>query len=128
MTIIARIVVLKSGKKRIINESRMKIEQTETFIENDIVVDGVKVGNVELCPERKEISRLVIYEPYQNQGYGTEVIKALVNQGYKSLWVRSDNERAIHVYKKCGFVKGETHMFEMRYMKEGETNDFYKFS
>lgn len=93
----------------------MKIEQTETFIENDIVVDGVKVGNIELCPERKEISRLIIYEPYQNKGYGTEVIKTLVNQGYKSLWVRSDNERAIHVYEKCGFVKGETHMFEMKH-------------
>lgn len=91
----------------------MEIEQTETFIENDIIINGTKVGNVELCPERHEIARLVIYEPYQNKGYGTQVVKQLVKEGYTSLWVRSDNTRAIHVYEKCGFVKGKTHMFEM---------------
>lgn len=97
----------------------MTIERVETFIENDIIVDGVKVGTVELCPERSEISRLVIFEPYQNKGYGTQVVEELVKQGYTSLWVRSDNPRAIHVYDKCGFVKGDTHMFEMIY-KESE--------
>lgn len=91
----------------------MTIEKTETFVEHDIIVSGIKVGTVELCPERNEISRLVIFEPYQNKGYGTEVVKELITQGYKSLWVRSDNPRAIHVYEKCGFKKGNTHMFEM---------------
>lgn len=92
----------------------MKIEKTETFIEHDIIVDDTKIGNVELCPERMEISRLVIFEPYQNKGYGTKVVKDLVKQGYKSLWVRSDNKHALYVYEKCGFVKGNTFMFEMR--------------
>ena len=91
----------------------MQIEKTETFEENDIIVDGTKIGTVELCSERHEISRLIIFEPYQNKGYGTQVVKELIAQGYKSLWVRSDNHRAIHVYEKCGFKKGETHMFEM---------------
>lgn len=91
----------------------MRIEKTETFIENDIIVNGTKVGTVELCPERMEISRLIIFEPYQNKGYGTQVVRELIAQGYKSLWVRSDNPRAIHVYEKCGFKKGKTHMFEM---------------
>jgi RimJ/RimL family protein N-acetyltransferase len=91
----------------------MRIEKTETFIEHDIIVNGTKVGTVELCPERYEIARLIIFEPYQNKGYGTQVVKELVTQGYKSLWVRSDNPRAIHVYEKCGFKKGNTHMFEM---------------
>lgn len=92
---------------------RIDINKREIFIEDDIIVDGTKVGELELCPERNEISRLVIFEPYQNKGYGTEVVKELINKGYTSLWVRSDNPRAIHVYKKCGFVKSETHMFEM---------------
>ena len=91
----------------------MQIEKTETFVEHNIIVGGTKVGTVELCPERHEISRLIIFEPYQNKGYGTEVVKELVEQGYKSLWVRSDNPRAIHVYEKCGFVRSETQMFEM---------------
>ncbi len=91
----------------------LKIVKTETFVENDIFVGETKVGNVELCPERNEIERLVIFEPYQNKGYGTIVVKRLIHQGYNLLWVRSDNERAIHVYKKCGFERGEKHMFEM---------------
>lgn len=91
----------------------MEIVKNETFIEHDIIVDETKVGQVELCPERNEISRLVIFEPYQNKGYGTEVIKRLMANGYTSLWVRSDNPRAIHVYENCGFIRGETHMFEM---------------
>ena len=91
----------------------MQIIKTETFIEHDIIVDDVKVGTVELCPERHEISRLIIFEPYQNKGYGTQVVLELMQSGYKSLWVRSDNARAIHVYEKCGFKRKETHMFEM---------------
>ena len=90
------------------------IEKTETFIEHYIIVNGTKVGTVELCPEKHEISRLVIFEPYQNKGYGTEVVEELMKSGYRSLCVRSDNPRAIHVYEKCGFKCAETHMFEMR--------------
>jgi RimJ/RimL family protein N-acetyltransferase len=91
----------------------MQIKKTETFVENDIWVDGIKIGTVELCPERNEITRLIIFEPYQNKGYGTQVVKELVAQGYKHLWVRADNERAIHVYEKCGFKKREPKCFEM---------------
>ena len=50
---------------------RIDINKREIFIEDDIIVDGTKVGELELCPERNEISRLVIFEPYQNKGYGT---------------------------------------------------------
>lgn len=64
----------------------MQLEKTETFVEHNIIVDGTKVGTVELCPERHKISRLIIFEPYQNKGYGTEVVKELVARGYKSLW------------------------------------------
>ena len=91
----------------------MKIKKTETFIEHDIYVGGVKVGEVELCPERTEIARLVIYEPYQNKGYGTIAVKGLAQRGYNNLWVRSDNPRAIHVYEKCGFCKSDTVMYRM---------------
>lgn len=92
----------------------MLIEKIETFVEHDIIVDDTKVGTVELCPERHEISRLIIFEPYQNKGYGTQVVKELLKRGYNCLWVRSDNPRAIHVYEKCGFKKAETQMFEMK--------------
>ena len=48
--------------------SEINIEETEHFIEHDIKIADTIVGNVELCPERHEISRLVIFEPYQNKG------------------------------------------------------------
>ena len=98
----------------------MTIKKTDTYLECDITLDGTKIGEVELCPERKEISRLVIFEPYQNKGHGTEAVKNLVGQGYTSLWVRSDNPRAMHVYEKCGFTKSDKCMYEM---KIGERND-----
>lgn len=104
--------------------SSLKLKKTDTFIEHDILVDGTKIGTLELCPERNEISRLVIFEPYQNKGYGTEVIKNLINRGYKSLWVRSDNKRAIHVYEKCGFKKADTHMFEMRLEDDNKEGNY----
>ena len=100
----------------------MKIEKKETFIEHDIYVDGVKVGEVELCPERMEIARLVIYEPYQNKCYGTTAVKGLVQRGYNNLWVRSDNPRAIHVYEKCGFRKSDTVMYRMDLEDDIEIN------
>ena len=99
----------------------MEIKKTETFTEHDIVINGTKVGEVELCPERKEITGLVIFESYQNKGYGTEVMRKLIEDGFSCLWVRSDDSRAIHVYEKCGFVKGETVMFEMKY--QGDINE-----
>ena len=63
----------------------IEIKPTETFIEHDIIRDGVIIGHVELCPERHEISRLNIWEPYQNHGYGTIVVNSLVNEGYNTL-------------------------------------------
>ena len=92
----------------------VEIRRTDQFVENDICVGSEKIGIVELSPQTKEITRLYIYEPYQNKGYGTAVVKQLVEKGYRKLWVRSDNLRAIHVYEKCGFKKKGDVMFEMR--------------
>ena len=94
------------------------IKHTSTFVDNDIVVDDLVIGKVRLCPEEHEIVQLNILEPYQNKGYGTQVVKQLISEGYNCLWVTSDNLRAIHVYEKCGFVKGKKGMFEMEYKGE----------
>lgn len=76
--------------------------------------DGVKIGEAEIDIKGKMLSRFVIYEPYQNQGYGTEFVTALCKDyGLTSLWVEADNAHAIHVYEKCGFEIGEPKMYEM---------------
>lgn len=105
---------MKNGWNEILN-----ITPTDVFIENDIWFDGVKIGEVELCPGKQEISRLAIFEPYQNKGYGSAVVEKLVKEGYKSLWVRSDNKKAIRVYEKNGFKMTEAKMYEMRFDKDG---------
>ena len=94
------------------------IKQTSSFIDNDIIVNDLVIGKVRLNPEEHEIVQLNIYEPYQNKGYGTQIVKLLISEGYNCLWVTSDNLRAIHTYEKCGFVRGESSMFEMRYKGE----------
>ena len=92
----------------------MILEEKEHYIEIDIKLsDGTLIGTAEIEPNEKMLERFVIFEPYQNKGYGTQVVDALMKRGYKSLWVRSDNPRAIHVYEKCGFKRGEIYMFEM---------------
>lgn len=94
----------------------MILEQTDNFIELDLrLPDGTLIGTAEVSPDKKMLERFVIFEPYQDKGYGQEVLKELIDKyGIKSLWVRSDNPRAIHVYEKFGFKRvGET-MFEMR--------------
>lgn len=98
----------------------MTLKETETFIEHDIIFDGTKVGELELCPTSHEISRLVIFEPYQNKGYGTKVVRELISKGYTKLWVRSDNPKAIHVYERCGFKFGENVMHEIVYEEPNE--------
>ena len=95
------------------------IKQVGVLIENDIIVGDTLIGKVRLCPEEHEIVQLNIWEPYQNKGYGTQVVRQLISEGYTRLWVNSDNLRAIHVYEKCGFVKGEINMFEMRVCNHG---------
>ena len=98
-----------------------ELRAKETFVEYDIVVDGVVVGTAETCVERKEITRLEVFEPYRRKGYGSDAVRQLVSKGYRSLWVRSDNDPAIKMYSKCDFKKqGET-MFEMRI--EGRSDD-----
>lgn len=104
----------------------MEIKKKNTYMEHEIVIDGTVVGEVEIEPQEKELSRLVIFEPYRNKGYGQSVVTKMVQEyGVNSLWVRSDNERAIHVYEKCGFVRSKETMFEMK-LREVIPNDSRK--
>lgn len=68
--------------------------------------DGTKIGEAEVEINGKMLSRLKIFEPYQNKGYGTKIVKELIKDyGINCLWVNAENARAIHVYEKCGFKK-----------------------
>jgi RimJ/RimL family protein N-acetyltransferase len=97
----------------------MILEEKEHFIEIDIKLsDGTLIGTAEIEPNEKMLERFVIFEPYQNKGYGQKILSGLIDgYGIQKLWVRSDNKRAIHVYEKAGFTKSKETMFEMRRSK-----------
>lgn len=76
--------------------------------------DSKKVGEAEIDKKEGMLSSLEIYEPYQNLGYGTEAVKELTRMyNLDCLWVRADNEKAIHVYEKCGYKITKPTMFLM---------------
>ena len=93
----------------------MRLTETDNFLEIDVKLpDGTKIGTAEVEPINHVLERFNILEPYQNKGYGQKVLKQLIDKyQIKSLWVRSDNERAIHVYEKTGFRINKAVMYEM---------------
>lgn len=102
----------------------MILEEKEHFVEIDIkLLDNTLIGTAEIEPNEKMLERFSIFEPYQNKGYGQQVLSDLIDAyGIKKLWVRSDNKRAIHVYEKAGFIRTKETMFEMKRM-ERDKND-----
>lgn len=92
----------------------IEIKENELYQELSLYADGVHIGEAEVDLRFKMLSRLVIYEPYQNKGYGTEIVKMLTEKyGCNCLWVKADNDRAMRVYEKCGFKKTEPTMYLM---------------
>ena len=93
----------------------IEIKKNELYREIELFEGKTKIGEAEVDINGKMLSRLTIFEPYQNQGRGTEIVKALTKEyGLNVLWVNADNDRAIHVYEKCGYVIDKPGMFIMR--------------
>ena len=91
------------------------IKENELYQEIDLFIGNDKVGEAEIELKGKMLSRLSIFPPYQNKGYGTEIVKILTEQyGCEILWVNADNERAIHTYEKNGYFVSEPTMFLMK--------------
>jgi len=91
-------------------------------------VDGRVVANSEIVKGRGYASHvgvvgIAIKKGFRDLGIGTEMMKTLVEQarrmGVKVLTLSAfaNNERAIHVYKKLGFV--ETGRVPRKFFKDG---------
>ena len=99
----------------------LQYKANEMYRELELFDGTIKIGEAEVDIEGKMISRLTIYEPYQNKGYGTEIVKMLMRAyGCNCLWVNDDNARAIHVYEKCGFRKVRPTMWLMELQEDEE--------
>lgn len=92
----------------------IEYKENELYQEIGIFVDGNKIGEAEIDLKGKMLSRLVIFEPYQDKGYGTQIVSDLIDKYLcDCLWVNADNARAIHVYEKSGFKIKEPTMYLM---------------
>ena len=81
-----------------------------------IEVEGKPIGRIGLNAFRRRdrICSLYIFIGERSaweQGHGTDAVAALVDEAFDrfdlsrvELWSLADNERAIHVYDKCGFA------------------------
>ncbi len=97
------------------------IKENEIYQEIELFVEDEKIGEAEIELKGKMLSRLSVFPPYQNKGYGTEIVKLLTEKyGCECLWVNADNKRAIHTYEKNGYVISEPTMFLMK--KNNYTN------
>jgi len=96
------------------NSAEISMKENELYREIELFHDQVKIGEAEVDLKNHMLAKLVIFEPYQNQGFGTKAVKMLTGTyGLDNLWVRADNDRAIHVYEKCGYKIGKPTMYEM---------------
>ncbi len=95
--------------------------------------DGEVIGNVLVSMERNAVSShvgtlsIVIDEAWRDVGIGTAMVRAAQawsherKVGKLALAVFPDNERAIAVYERCGFVREGVR--RQQYRVEGELRD-----
>ncbi len=106
------------GRTDCISEEKERSWIDEKLKENAPVFSMIEkaagdfIGNVELMDVQNSSGELgiAIKADKQNQGFGKEAIRAIVEYGTKHLGLRRvflkvypHNQRAIHVYQKCGF-------------------------
>ena len=99
------------------NLSNEEIDRINSYVEKhvplelknyqNIVVDGAVVGCVLLVQKEDDmlLDEIYLEEKFRGAGIGTDIIKNVVkDNNVVNLWVYKQNERAISLYKKLGFV------------------------
>jgi len=88
--------------------SRITTEISKIIDNNDVAAYG---RLTEDC-----IHDLEVDPGYSRQGFATEILRELIQLGGKRLWVKTDNNAAISLYEKIGFVifKEDGGYYEMR--------------
>ena len=55
-------------------ENIINLKENELYQEIELFVDGEKIGEAEIEIKGKMLSKLNIFPPYQNKGYGTQIV------------------------------------------------------
>lgn len=68
----------------------INLKENELYQEIEIFLNDEKIGEAEIDIKGRMLSRLNIFPPYQNKGYGTQIVKMLNEKyGCNVLWVLS---------------------------------------
>ncbi len=92
-------------------QNEMKLKRRISVVAE---TDGIIVGNATIKKMGGRLHKvgnigIVVKKEYRDRGIGTNLMKALLREAKKigikiaTLEVVADNERAIHLYTKCGF-------------------------
>jgi len=97
----------------------------------DKIIGELKLNNIRWFNRKAELSLLIAPE-YQKKGYGTDVIKTLINYTFNSMnlhrleaEVIEFNEASIKLIEKLGFIKEGT-LREAKY-SNGSYYDIYRY-
>ena len=99
-------------KEQEISWVRKQLEENQTVFSMIEKKSGTFIGNIELMNVTDSQGELgiAITAKMQDQGYGSEAVAAMTDYGLNQLGLNRiflrtnpDNDRAIHVYEKCGF-------------------------
>ena len=77
-----------------------------------VIVDNEEIFGYILCSMRNDycfITSLCIDEKYRQKGYATQLLNIVISQYDKlQLYTRSQNHKALNLYKKMGFVQTDS--------------------
>jgi len=101
-------ITIEQIEKRLIDSIYTKFF---TAILDDEIIGTVELGFINYKKKECKICRFIIGEKYRNKGYGTEILKFLINYAFNELnmnkallHVSSINKSAIKCYEKVGFT------------------------
>ena len=100
--------------------------------EHQIIGDASLKFNPQEALKHKAELGITVHDEYQNMGIGTALVKHLLNiarmKKLRKVWlqVNTDNDIAVHIYKKAGFqIEGK--LCKERYIK-GKYRDEYRMA
>lgn len=107
---------LNETKQRRWYEKYMADDTQQTFIievkEEKIPIGTVGLTNIDYKNQRGELTIIIGEKNYRGRGLGGECLNLLVKFAFNEMNLRkiktlvfSDNEKAIKLYEKCGFVE-----------------------
>lgn len=73
----------------------------------NIIIDDKIIGSILLkdMPQGKLIDEIYIEKEFRNIGIGTDIIREMLEKNRNIyLWVYKENEKAVSLYKRLGFI------------------------